>query len=151
MAATGSRTIVIQGMPPHLERLCSEAVTPGHLLAVSSGAVIKHATADGVAAPLVAIESPHAHSETAANVDIAYASGDTVYHVQGQSGDVLYMWLATGNNAVDGVSGLYSNGDGTLKVVAAGAGVLEGALVGFPAESLNNASGSAARLKVRIA
>lgn len=151
MAATGYRTIRIQGGAAQFEKKAGEAnILPGHLLAISSGNVIKHATADGATSKLVAVENPFANHATDANIAQAYANGDTVYHVHAQPGDVLYMLLATGNNAVEGVSLLFSNGDGTLKVAANSATVLEGSLVGVPAESLNNSSGSAQRLAVRI-
>lgn len=151
MAATGYRTISIRGGMVRDEKLCSEAITPGMLLAISSGALIKHATADGATQKIVAAENPQADHASNANIDIDWASGDSVQYIAAQPGDILYMWLATGNNAVDGVSLLFSNGDGTLKVVANGATILEGALVGTPVGSLNNTSGSKARLAVRIA
>lgn len=155
MAVTGYRTILIRGGADnhHVreEKLAGEAnIKPGHLLAISSGAVIKHATADGVQQSLVAMESAVAESPTANSIDIAYPNGDTVHYVVGRPGDVLYMWLATANDAVEGVSQLVSNGDGTLKLATVSATTLEGAVVGVPAESLNNASGSAARLAVRL-
>lgn len=152
MAATGYRTITIKGGNVRGERLAGESgITPGHLLAVSSGKVIKHATADGATLKWVAVESPHASSGTAENIAITYANGDTVYFAEGQPGDEFYMFLANGSNAVEGVSLLFSSGDGTLKVVSNSASVVEGSLVGFPMESINNNSGGAVRLKVRIA
>lgn len=155
MAASGYRTIMIRGGTDNSfnreEKLAGEAnIKPGHLLAISSGAAIKHATADGVQQALVAIENAAAESATASNIDIAYTNGDTLHYAVGKPGDVLYMWLATANDAVEGVSQLVSNGDGTLKLATVAAGTLTGAVVGVPAESLNNTSGSAARLAVRL-
>lgn len=152
MASSTPHTIAIQGGAARLEETSGEAaIKPGHLLAVSSGEVIKHATADGTVLPvLVALEAVTAAGVAKAAIDSTYDDGDTVYYAVGQPGDVFYMWLATGNNAVDGVSPLGSNGDGTLKVVTVAAGTLEGSTVGVPVGSLNNASGSAQRLKVRI-
>lgn len=153
MAATGYRSIVIQGGEVRLEGIAGEAgIKPGHLLEISSGEVVTHNTADGIASPcLVAVESPHANSPTLANIDVPYAEGDTVYYVQAQPGDALYMWLTTANNAVEGVSRLVSTNTGALKVSAAvDATLIAGAQVGVPHESLNNTSGSDARLAVRI-
>lgn len=151
MAATGFRTIVLQGDSQFvLEKLAGEAgIKPGHLLAISSGALIKHATADGVVQNLVAVTSQTA-TGTGLTIDQAYASGDTVYYTQGRSGDVLYMWLATANTTVAGVSALGSNGDGTLKVVTVGASTLEDSVVGYAEEVVANSSGAAVRLRVRI-
>lgn len=151
MAASGFRNIVIQGDSNNvLEKLAGEAgIKPGHLLAISSGALIKHATADGITQRLVAVESMSA-TGTGLTIDVAYASGDTVYYTQGQTGDVLYMWLATGNTTVAGVSALGSNGDGTLKVVTVAATTLDDSVVGYAEEVVANSSGAAVRLRVRI-
>lgn len=150
MATTGFRTIVIQGDSQNvLEKLAGEAnIKPGHLLAISSGAVIKHATADGVSQRLVAVESPTA-SGTGLTIDKTYANGDTVYYTQARSGDVLYMILADSNVAVGGVTPLVSNGDGTLKIATVAAGTLEDAVVGYAEESVTT-SGAVARIRVRI-
>lgn len=155
MAASGWRTIIIQaeneGSGTILEKLAGEAgIKPGHLLAISSGALIKHATADGITQRFTAIESPTASNGTALTIDVAYASGDTVYYTQPEAGDVLYMFLATANSATAGVTPLGSNGDGTLKVVTVAAGTLDDSVVGYAEDTLNNTSGSAARLRVRI-
>lgn len=153
MSASGYRTVMVQGCDEGLlEYLAGEtAIKPGHLLNISSGAVIKHATADGFTARIFAVESQTADSPTLASIDVPYANGDTVYAVQCEPGDVVYAWLATANNAVKGVSVLVSNGDGTLKIATLGAGTFAGAIVGVPDENLNNTSGSASRLAVRIA
>lgn len=150
MASSTPHTITLSGGNSRRELLAGGTIKPGHLLAVSSGAVIAHGTADGGTLKYVALENPTEGSDTTANIDVAYASGDTVYFAQGQPGDVFYMWLTTSNNAVVDVSPLVSTGDGALKVATLGATTLEGAIVGYPAESLNNTTGSDARLKVRI-
>jgi len=152
MAQSGFRNIIIQGDHDSiLEKLAGEAgIKPGHLLAISSGALIKHATADGVTQRFFAVTSPTANSASTGNIDIAYANGDTVYYYQPESGDVIYAWLATANTTVAGVSALASNGDGTLKVVTVSATTLEDAVVGYAEEVVANSSGSAVRLRVRI-
>lgn len=151
MATTGFRNIVIQGDSQYvLEKLAGEAgIKPGHLLAISTGALVKHATADGVAQRFVAVESQTA-TGTGLTIDQAYANGDTVYYTQARSGDVLYMWLANSNTTVAGVSALASNGDGTLKVVTVAATTLDDSVVGYAEEVVANSSGAAVRLRVRI-
>lgn len=151
MAATGYRTVMIQGCEVRLEGIAGAGtIKPGHLLTYSSGNVIIHGTADGAQERLFAIESPTADHATTANIDLAYASGDTVYMTRPAPGDVMYAWLATGNTTVIGVSQLVSNGDGTLKIATLGAGTLTNAIVGVPEEVVANASGSAVRLKIRV-
>lgn len=152
MASSAPHIIALQGGLVRAEETAGEAgIKPGHLLAMSSGELIKHATADGIAlARLVALESPTAEAGTTPAIDTAYADGDSVYYAVGQPGDIFYMWLATANNAVRGVSALVSNGDGTLKIATVSDTTLAGAVIGVPAENLNNTSGSAARLKVQI-
>lgn len=148
-----SGTIVVQGDPVREERTAGEAgIIPGHLLAVSSGEFIKHATADGITQKLFAQVNPRSDISLAtAPIDTPYTDGDTVHALRAKPGDVIYAWLATGNNAVAGVSALVSAGTGALKVAAAvDATLIAGAQVAVPHESLNNTSGSNARLKVRI-
>lgn len=153
MAATGFRTILLQfdmDNPAIQEKLAGgSGIKPGHLLAISSGAVIKHATADGVSQRMVAVESPTASSATLANIDVAYPTGDTVYYVQPQPGDVLYMILADSMTTVAGVTPLVSNGDGTLKTTTVAAGTLDDAVVGYAEEAVVT-SGAVARVRVRI-
>jgi len=152
MASSTYHTIAVQGAAVRGEALAHAAITPGHLLAIDTDEeVLAHATADGAhLGPLVALESPTAAAGLTAAINKAYAAGDTVYYAVGQPGDVFYMWLTTANNAVKGISPLVSTGDGALKVATLGAGTLEGAIVGVPAEDNNNTSGSNARLLVRI-
>lgn len=152
MAASGYRTVMIQGCEDGLlEYLAGGAgIKPGHLLAISAGAAILHATADGTTSKIFAVASQTADSATLNTIDVPYVSGDTTYTVQTEPGDVIYAFLATANNAVKGVSMLASNGDGTLKIVTVSATTLAGSIVGVPDENLNNTSGSPARLAVRI-
>lgn len=153
MAETGFRTIVLQsGLlgVPRLELLAGEAnIKPGHLLAISSGKVIKHATADGVQQRLVALESQNADADLTASVDTVYANGDTVYYTSAQPGDVLYMLLAVGVSTTLGVTPLVSNGDGTLKNATVDANTLSGAVVGIADQTVVG-GGSVTRCKVRI-
>ena len=153
MSSSVRHSICAQGGKVRKEKLAGEAgILPGHLLEFSSGEVVTHNVADGVARPIrVAVESDTVNPSATAIIDVPYADGDNVYYVVGQPGDVLYMLLADGQNAVEGVSVLVSNADGTLKIAAAvDATLIAGAQVGVPAESLNNSSGNPARLLVEL-
>lgn len=152
MASSTRHSIVVQGGLVRSEAKAGAAgILPGHLLEFNGGNVRKHATADGVNSRLVAVESTHVNPSTTPIIDVAYPNGDNVYYAEGQPGDEFYMLLANNQNAVKGVSRLVSNGDGTLKIAAAvDASLIAGAEVGVPAENLNNTSGAAVRLKVKI-
>ena len=155
MANDTRNTILIQCEGARREGIAKAASTiiPGDLLAYDGGELKEHATADGVVgAKNVAIESQlAAPTSTGVTIDTAYTAGDTIYFVTPKPGDILYMWLKTGNNAVKGVSALVSDGAGALKIAAAvDATLIAGAQVGVPAENLNNTSGSNSRLAVEI-
>lgn len=159
MARTSPGTIIIQAQEKHvhLEYVAASgsSIRPGDLLEIASGEVQEHSDAAGVVAPfLVAIEDPWADSDTEANIDHAYAVGETVYCIMPQRGDVLYMWVATGNTADADIDLLESAGAGNLAVAAtqaaADATEIAGAQIGVPVETVANSSGSDARIKVRI-
>lgn len=151
MAASNFRTILIQGeVENFLEKPAgASGIKPGHLLAISSGNVVVHATADGVSQKFFALESQTANSATANSIDVTYASGDTVYYKQCETGDVIYAWLADSMTTVAGVTPLVSNGDGTLKTVTVGTSTLADAVVGYAEEAVVT-SGAVARCRVRI-
>jgi len=154
---TTRHTIVLESADlngvTRLEKVCSEAITPGHLLAISSGAIIKHAAAAGVLpGKLFAVESLTPDTDTYptyAAIDIPYASGDTVYYVQAKPGDVINAWLTTSMTATAGESYLVSTGDGTLTVASVGASTLEDSVVGVAENSVTTTS-AVARIQVRI-
>lgn len=158
MSRTASGTIVLEAQrlgPERLERLAGGAIIPGHLLEVDAAeAWIVHSVADGamLSGPIVAVETQTPDDDDDFSIDVPYASGDTAYAVYGQPGDILYMWLINGSAAaVEGRTPLVSQGDGTLKVAVIGAGTLVNAVVGYPAEDVDNSGGAAAvRLRVRI-
>lgn len=141
--------IIIKGAPRYDEANADGAITPGHLVVRTSATEVGvHATADGIAQKQFALSDP---SLTKA-WDAAYVSGERVAFGSFKQGDQVQALLATANNAVlDPPSPLGSNGDGTLKVITVGAGTLEGALVGYARQALNNTSGSPQRLIVEVA
>lgn len=147
MATTvGSNTpkrIHLRGDPQIEEALAGGAITPGMLLSrQADGDVVAHATAGGWAEKAFALED----ALQGKTVDDAYASGDRVTFAICKSGDIVYAWLAGGENA-DQSEFLTSNGDGTLKVASS-----TDIRVATPLESID-ASDSATineRIKVRI-
>lgn len=152
MASSTFHTIVVQAPDDlvHKEALAGGTITPGMLLAWSSGALIPHGSAAGaVGVKMVAVETQTPNADTTAQIDVTYPSGDTVYYVTPRSGDVLNMLLKTGNNASIG-SILVSDGAGALDVATVSTTTLESAVVGVAAAALNNTSGSNARLRVEI-
>lgn len=141
-----SNTITIQGTPIVAERLSGGAITPGHLIeATTSDTFVVHATADGSATALFALEN----AVIGNGVDDAYASGETVCAGYFPRGAVVYAWLEDGNNASIGDE-LVSQGNGLLKKPSAvDATVIDTAIVARAEEAVN-ASGADARIKVRI-
>ena len=126
------QTVVLSGNPTYPpEKVCSVAVTPGHLLteglAGDAGKVKPHATADGGARPWFAVESlvPSMANSQVAAIDIPYAIGDAVRSVFAQPGDMLYALLATTQTIVEG-DDLVSRWDWQLKKATAATAVTVG-------------------------
>lgn len=153
-----SNTILIKGDPQKQEEKCAAIVTPGELLTFNaSGLLIPHGTAGGNPNPtMVAMEQ-----EIIGNgIDTDYASGDTVQYLIPKPGDVLYMFLADGEN-IDKGDPVESDGNGDLQehtpqaVDEGGAAtytIYANAVLGYAEEDLDNSAGGArARIKVRIA
>lgn len=118
------------------------AIKPGHQIAQdTSGTFVVHGSAGGTFPEgLVAIED----AKIGGTIDTAYASGDLVPYFIAQPGDVLYLFLAAGENAAIN-SALSSNGDGTMQVAAGTEGVLWRAQEAVD----NSAGGAAVRIKAR--
>jgi hypothetical protein len=156
MAATAPKRIVIESnnQPPMVkEALAGEAgIGPGDLLEYSTtvGTVLRHNTADGVVAPvMVAVEKWWNDDDDNYALDVDYADGDVLRYIVPQRGDVVYMWLASGENA-SALDYLVSDGDGALAVEAAiDATDIIHALVGIAAEAVD-ASAALSRIKVLI-
>lgn len=156
MASTTYNSIIIEqvnrGGVKFKEALGGVAITPGELLAFNaSNALIPHGTANGAGLQMVAVESPTAVPSSSTAIDTDYASGDTVKYYVPQRGDVLYMWLADGEN-VDQGDPLSSDGNGDLQEPTVDAALFEGAIKFYAAQDLDNSSGGArARIKVEAA
>lgn len=153
MANTVYNTIAVEYNEPlnRLERVSSEAITPGHLLAISAGALIKHAVANGATpSKLIALETQTPDASTTAQIDIDYASGDIVYHAQGEQGNVFNMWLKAGEATTIGETYLRSAGDGTLQALGTpDATTIAEAIVGIAWQTVTGGA-AAKRCLVRI-
>lgn len=95
------------------EDRAASTITPGMLLATNaSGTVKPHATAGGSHERKFALED----RLQGLGIGDDYHTGDLVFSVHANPGDVIYAWLANGEHATADKM-LTSNGDGTLKVV----------------------------------
>lgn len=159
MASSTAHTIVLRSNNPDnamqrtREALAGEAgITPGMLLEWSGADLLKHNSAAGDAeAKKVAIENPWSDHGSGAAIAHAYADNETVFYIHALPGDQFYMWLADGENAAKGAA-LGSDGDGALDVLTVDVSLLEGAIVGYAAEAVDNSAGGAvARIRVDIA
>jgi hypothetical protein len=133
--------LVGQGRPE--EATAAGTIKPGHLIKLdSSGNVIVHGTAGGPAEAAFALEDA-LQGNTIAD---AYSSGDKVFFVLAQKGDVIYAYLSGGESA-DPSEFLTSNGDGALKV-ASGTDIR----IAVPLETVDASDSNDVdeRIKVRI-
>jgi len=148
MASSTPHTILLQvnGLErPVYEKNAGDAnVKPGHLLAISSGKVIPHATAKAAVVKMVAVEHGFRNTSGATlNIDTGYANNDTVPFVYPQAGDLVYMVLEQGENVAAGAL-LEAADGGELQAYT------DGYVIGA-AEEAANATAAAVRIKVRIA
>lgn len=161
MASATPHTIVLRsnnrdnGMQRVHESPCQAAVSikPGMLLAYGTTNTVKpHATAVGNKEGVkVAVDNILDITAATASIDAPYTAGETVPYVFGSPGDVLYMWLKTGNNIAKGQA-LESGGAGNLQAgTTPVAGTSVDSVVGYAEEAVNNATGSDGRIRVRIA
>ena len=134
------------------EALAGEAgIGPGDLLEHgASGTVLRHNAAAGAVTPImVALETQHPDDEDDLTIDVDYANGDKVYFCVPKPGDVLNMWLASGENVAANAV-LQSDGDGALAEIATiDATTVVNSLVGRATEAVN-ATAAAARIAVEI-
>lgn len=109
-----SKAVVLRGLPEYDEQdTASEAITPGHLIQMSSGQWRKHANAGLNAAAIFAAE----RDELGNDMDVAYASGDRVKAVFPYKGCRINALIASGQNLTKGTY-LESAGNGTLRALA---------------------------------
>ena len=156
MAGTASGTILLESKDGNIhtiELLAKEAgIGPGDLLEFNTAAngALRHNTAAGFVGPvLVALEKHWNDDDDDIAIDVDYASGDVMRVGIPQRGDVVYMWLASGENA-SVLDLLSSDGDGALAVNAAvDATDPTNSIVGVAMEAVN-ATAAISRIRVRI-
>lgn len=125
------------------EAVAAAELYPGHLLVMdSAGKVKKHATADGYAERMFAVED----SLQGSTIATAYAAADQVRIVICTPGDVVQAYLASGETVVIGDQ-LCSNGDGTLKKVT---GSEVPIAVAMEAQDLSDTGDSDTLTRVRV-
>ena len=100
----GINTILIEpanGQRRIEEKLSGGAITPGHLMEVTStNTFVVHNSAGLNAQRLFALENLAA----AEGIDDAYVSGETTRGLYAQAGDLIYAWVAASATAVTVVS-----------------------------------------------
>lgn len=131
------------------EALAAAAITPGHLIEHNSTTVRVHATAQGRAQKLFALEN----IADAKGIDDAYITGEGVRYLTAQRGDEIYALVAAGTAAIALNASLASAGDGTLITVVdtADAKPLDQVVVARALEAVDNSGGgSAVRIKVEV-
>lgn len=144
-----SRKVVLKGTGIRNEANAGGAITPGHLLALTStGTVIVHGVHAGTAAAIFAVEEDFLGT----GKDDAYASGDVVQYDALHAGQQVHALVNGGAPAITSGDYLTSAGDGTLRAITTGSPVgLDEAVVGVAKESVDNSSASAdARIVVEI-
>lgn len=122
MPTTYNTILLDKKVPKHLERLAAGAITPGHILYLTSADKFAvHNVAGGDVTPvIVAVED----DLQGRGIDDAYAATGSYTRVQAEvldPGDQFYGFLADGQNAAIG-SKLKSNGNGQLSVYTAASG-----------------------------
>lgn len=142
--------VLLSGNPQYPQQaLSSGTMTPGDLINVSTtGALVKHATAEGNAIPAFADVNVTPDRETTTQaIDVPYASGETVKWIICRPGDMVYAWLPAAAAAIVAGDFLASNGDGSLRKL--GTATNSEAVIGQAAESVNNSTG-ASRVRIRV-
>jgi len=140
------RVIALLGTPIVLDgqdaRAASEAITPGHLVHLSAGAVAKNADDAANVAPNFALE----RDEMGKDIDVAYAVGDQVKVGAFHAGQRVNAWIASGENVTDGD---YLTGDTAGRLTKTG--VSATVRLAQAVESVNNTAGPGdARLRVVV-
>lgn len=155
MASTTPHTITLSGQPfiKNDRKAGGTAITPGMLISDDGTNVTPHATANGNAQALFAVENPFAdvtmNSGTAA-IDTAYGTADTVFYGAYRPGDQVYAWLVDGGSVNAGDFLVSAGSVGALQAFTGGTALLEVHRVVGKALEDKTASGAAVRLQVEV-
>lgn len=120
MASSVPHTILLTGDDPNVYEGLAKAssnLVPGMLAErFSDGTIRPHSTAGGSASRSFVRERDYASG----SIDSVFADGDTVMVIAARPGDRIYAFLPANAPAVVLGNYLESNGDGTLRLAAAG-------------------------------
>jgi hypothetical protein len=116
----------------------TEAITPGHLVEMTSTGYRKHATGGGATTPAFALDAPEYNKGYADD----YAADDLVWVGIGAPGTSFWAWLDSGENVARGAA-LESAGNGNLQAHTSGTNLAKAL------EAVNASSGSA-RIRVEV-
>lgn len=151
-----ANTILLKGRGIRKEGVAGGTITPGDLITFNSaGALIRHATAKGSAAPLFAVENDLIGNE----ITDDYSTNDYVQSEYMHSGCEVLANVAASASAIVVGALLESDGSGGLRVLTAGSQLTSGNYTYTPAgvaiaqalEALDNSAGATrARIKVVI-
>jgi len=156
-SAYSYKTILVKsnGVGIIKDRINAAIVTPGDLLDLDSdGYYVPHAGANLVASAIFALEE----DLVGESIDTNYASGDTTRGYYAQPGDEIFAWLKNGES-VTPADYLVSGGAGNLAKYAVQAvdeggsatfNISDHMVVAKPLETLNNTTGSDARILVEV-
>lgn len=153
MAATTHRTVLLQvngsERPIYSDKVAANAnITPGALIELASATTVQPiATADKFNARMFAVETAHAPLVNTPNIDQAYASGDTVYFIYAQPGDLVYAIIDASQTVTVGSRLAASGVAGRLSVETTN---VDGTIVGIAEEAVTTGAGATARCRVRI-
>jgi len=150
LAKTNPDTIIIQAKDPHRkEELASAAITPGELLefvpsggGADAGQLRAHATAGGFAVPMFALEEGY----VGGGIDDDYADGDRVTYGVFTTGDVVYGFLASGEDAGKGEP-LESAASGYLRVSQTSN---DPTVIGWAYEDKDNSSSPSGPVRIKV-
>lgn len=137
----------VKGEPIDSEALTASgsAILPGHLVEITAaGEVQEHSTANGNQQLLFA----NTNLPVAGTIDDAYPVGDTARYSAFSAGQEVNAILTTSQTATPATA-LASAGDGTLQIITIDATTVDGAVVGYPTESVTT-TGATARIAVRL-
>lgn len=141
--------IVLVGSGRHVEAVAAGAITPGHLIELTSaGKFQKQATEGGYAEKLFAVED----ALQGRGIDTAYAADERVTGFIFNRGDEVYAYLKAGENVAVGTK-LIAAGDGTLIAngsESSGTTVKEIVGVALEAKDLSGSGAVATRISVRL-
>ncbi len=153
MAASAHRTVLLQvngsERPIYSDKVAANAnITPGALIELASATQVQPiATADKFNARMFAVETAHAPLVNTPNIDQAYASGDTVYFIYAQPGDLVYAIIDASQTVTVGSRLAASGVAGRLSVETTN---VDGTIVGIAEEAVTTGAGATARCRVRI-